>query len=591
MKGNTKIILAVVFTLAIICASLVPAVTVSAATQDWPLQLVGATTIDMTQAQFEALAIAHPSNTYVDSSGNTWQGVAMWRLIALVDDGDPATFSSALVGTYSIKLTGSDGFNKTVAPPYTGFAFASPTEDLFVANKVMLNGTTEWISLPMTKPGDPTKLWYPLIDTGSGITVGNLRVSSLVKIELLTLPVSSVSVSPSSQAVANGATFTVNLNVNTNQECRGWQANVNFDASKLTANSVSEGAFLSAYAIPLGGGTVSGGAVTINNTAGTITIPGYAITGAGSDGPTGTGTLCTISFTAKTGIDNYASISLSGVVVSNQTGVTIPGTTVTGGTVAIGNVPMADLVVSAASTTKVSDSLYTITYTITNQGNAAAGASTTSIVIDSGTPITVACPALAAGASDTQTTANQTLSSGSDTITVTADSAGVVAESNEGNNARTITYALAGGNGNTSINGNIAANLVLIVPASIDPWNLIVGTNDIAGSANVKCNTNWQLQVNDQDSTNTSGHMTKWMLGVYVPATKLIDPLHVDSSINVALSGTPQTIISGTPAGQNGDSGQTIPVYFHQRVYFADPVLTGGYSYHIVVTFTASVTF
>ena len=77
---------------------------------------------------------------------------------------------------------------------------------------------------------------------------------------------------------------------------------------------------------------------------------------------------------------------------------------VTGGTVAIGNVPMPDLVVSALSATKDGDGTYTIAYTITNQGNDDAAAASTSIVIDGGAPIVVACPALAAGASDTQTT-------------------------------------------------------------------------------------------------------------------------------------------------------------------------------------------
>ena len=305
----------------------------------------------------------------------------------------------------------------------------------------------------------------------------------------------------------------------------------------------------------------------------------------------GTGTLCTISFTAKANVNDFASITpnSNNLVIDDYNAAPIAGVGVTGGTVAIGNVPMPDLVVSALSAAKVSDTTYTITYTITNQGNAASGACTTSVVIDSGMPITVACPALAAGASDTQTTAAQTVSSGSDTIVGTADSAGAVSESNENNNARTITYASVGDNGNTSLNSNIAAKLLLTVPAGIDPWNLVQGTNDITGPANVKCNSNWQLQVNDQNTT-TIGHMTKWLLGVYDGGTRLTAPLTVGCTTSVDLSGTPQTIVTGTPAGQSGDSGQSLTISFHQPVLFADPVLTGGYSYHIVVTFTASVT-
>ena len=597
VKKTKTGLLAVLLTLTIICAFLVPTATVTAAPpqpQNWPLQLVGATTINITQAQFEAMAAANPSEEFTDpSTGHAWKGVALWRLIALVDDGDSATFNDALASMYSIRFTGlnNDGtyYVSTFAPP---FAVAFPhAENVFVANKVKLAGTTEWVDLPLFQPGSTTKLAYPLWLKGSGITSGGgWKTSALIKIELLNLPSSSVSVAPASQAVANGATFTVNMNVNTNYESRGWQMNVNFDASKLTANSVSEGAFLSTWAAAHSCGTVSAGPATIDNVAGTITIPGYAMTGTTAGGAMGTGTLCTISFTAKTGIDNYAIITPASALVINASG-TVIAATVTSGTVAIGNVPMPDLVVSSASAVRVSDTTYTVTYTITNQGNLAAGACTTSIVIDSGTPITAACPALAAGASDTQTTAVQTLSGASDTIVVTADSAGVVSESNEGNNTRTITYAAVGDNGGTPINSNIAAKLVLTVPSSIDPWNLLQGSNDITGSANVKCNSNWKLQVSDQDLT-TIGHMTKWKESVYAsPIVQLASALQAGCDTTATLSGTPQTIATGTPAGQSGNDGQNLTISFHQPVVYADPVLLDGDTYHILVTFTASVTF
>jgi hypothetical protein len=175
-----------------VTASHTIAATFTIDTSNWTLQLIGATTNNMTKAQFEALAAAHPSNTYLDSSNNTWKGVALWRLIALVDDGDPDTFNSSAAGVYSIVLTGknSDGtdYVVTVGPPYEGFVFQPETEDLFIANKVMLQGTTEWINLPLTNPVKPTKLWFPLMDTGSGITVGNYRVGALYKVELTNLP-------------------------------------------------------------------------------------------------------------------------------------------------------------------------------------------------------------------------------------------------------------------------------------------------------------------------------------------------------------------------------------------------------------------
>jgi len=583
---SRRLVLCAVLVLATIGMFLVPEASVSAYDQAWPLQLVGATTVNVTQAEFEAMAAANPSNEYTDSDNNTWRGVALWRLVALVDDGDSATFNDALASLYSINLAAADGFVKTVAPG--GFVFAG-SEDVFVANEVRLDDTADFIELPLANPLNTAKLWYPLRVNGSGCTASSQRVGALVKIELLNLPVTAVGISPASQSVANGASFTLDLAIDTDTASRGWQANVSFEAAKMQCTGVTEGGFLLDYAIANGGGTVSGGAATINNTTGTVTIPGYAITGAGSGGPTGTGTLCTLAFTANAAIDAFAAVSLSGVVVSDVTGTSIPGPVVTGGTVAIGNVPMPDLVVLAASAAKASDTTYTITYTVSNQGNDPAGASTTSIAIDGGAAITVPCPALAAGASDTQTTAAQTFSSPTDTIVVTADSAGAVSESSEINNTRQIVYALAGGSGDVIVNGYILASLELAVPDDILNWPLHVGANSIDGTGNVKCNTPWQLQVNDQNG-NTNGHMTKWQADVYDTSVQLANALNVGCESTVVLSGSNQLIADGVVADQDADNGQDLTVTFSQQVLYSDPVLTDGYSYHIVVTFTASST-
>lgn len=406
------------------------------------------------------------------------------------------------------------------------------------------------------------------------------------------LPAVNVSISPSSQAVANGATFNVNLAITTDTASRGWQANVDFDASKLTANTVTEGGFLHDWAVSNNDSTVSGGSMVIDNVGGHITGIAYAITGtANLGGPSGSGTLCTISFTAKPSVNNITNITIPSAVVSDVNAVSMPGVTLTGGQVNIG-VALPDLIVSAASTARVdSTDNYTITYTITNQGNVDDTIATvTSIVIDGGTPITVGCPALAAGASDTKTISPETVSGASDTIVITADSTNVVTEGNESNNTATIIYAKTGDTGTTIVNGNIAAAIAFTAPTNIDPWNLVVGSNDISGNMNVKCNSNWQVQVSDQNAI-TAGHMTKWMSNTYDPSTKLAAPLTVGCLTSVDLSGTPQSIVTGTPSGQVGNNGQDCTVLFHQAILYADAILTGGYSYHIVVTFTASVTF
>jgi hypothetical protein len=590
LNHNRKLVLCAVMALVVVGMFLVPGTNVTAADQDWPLQLVGATTVNVTQAEFESMAAANPSNTYTDSDNNTWRGVALWRLIALVDDGDPMTFNDALASVYSVSLVAADGYVKTIAPPYAGVFEFARSEDIFVANEVLLSGTADFVGLPMTSPTG--KMWYPLRSNGSGCTANNQRVGGLIKLELLNLPVTAVGISPTSQAVDNGASFALDLAIDTDTASRGWQANVGFDATKMQCTGVTEGGFLLDYAVANGGGTVSGGAATIDNAGGLVTIPGYAITGAGTDGPTGAGILCTLAFTANAAVDDFADVTLSGVVVSDVEGDSISGVVVTGGTVAIGDVPMPDLVVSALSATKDGDGTYTIAYTITNQGNDPAATTSTSVVVDGGAPIVVACPALAAGASDNQTLTAQPFSSPTDTILVTADSAGDVAESSEGNNSRAIVYSLAGDSGSVIINGSILAKLDLTITPESLVWTLEQGSgNYIDGGANVKCNTPWQLQVNDQDG-NTDGHMTKWRADAgYDLSVKLANALKVACESEAILSGANQVIAAGDVDGQFEDLGEDMTLTYSQQVFYSDPVLRDGYTYHIVVTFTASSTF
>jgi hypothetical protein len=385
------------------------AATFAAGTQDWPLQLIGASTYNMTKTEFEALAAEHPSNEYTDGSGNTWKGVALYRLIGMVDGGDPAAFNNDLTSYYSIKLTAADGYSKTIVPSdyATNFTFAD-NESVFIANKVKLSGTETWTDLPLTKPTDVTKLWYPLTDTGSGITVGNMRVAALVKIELLNLPVvytistltdghgtavanpgtvssggsSEITITPyagyaiatvldnetdvtgqvvakkytltnitanhaisvtfsfipvvtvnlvtPSGTVTEGDTFDVVLMIDTNIAMRGWQTIICFDNTKLIANSVIEGNFMSGY------DTIQPVEPTLNNEEGRITDIAYAIIDAEDlSGPSGSGTLCTISFTVKEDVIGTTAITPSGVFISDVDGNAIPGVEVLGDEVTI----------------------------------------------------------------------------------------------------------------------------------------------------------------------------------------------------------------------------------------------------------------
>ena len=70
---SLRSILCILLLLAISGAFLVPASMVAAATQDWPLQLVGAATVNMTQAEFESLASSYPVGWDDNATGNLWE--------------------------------------------------------------------------------------------------------------------------------------------------------------------------------------------------------------------------------------------------------------------------------------------------------------------------------------------------------------------------------------------------------------------------------------------------------------------------------------------------------------------------------------
>ncbi len=70
-------------------------ITVNAAPIDeWSITLTGVGSEQLTRVNFEALADGNRL-TYSDASG-TWSGVALWRILARVDDADPATFNDAV---------------------------------------------------------------------------------------------------------------------------------------------------------------------------------------------------------------------------------------------------------------------------------------------------------------------------------------------------------------------------------------------------------------------------------------------------------------------------------------------------------------
>ena len=133
-----------------------------------------------------------------------------------------------------------------------------------------------------------------------------------------TLDVSDTTFSLSTDAtpVRSGDTFTLHLSTKDVTDLAGWQADIAFDPAMLEAVEVSEGDFLKAK----GGDTFFPGG-TIDNAAGKIIGLSTARFG---DGVSGTGTLLSITFTAKaTGearvtFDNFFAGSGSGDVLSSE---------------------------------------------------------------------------------------------------------------------------------------------------------------------------------------------------------------------------------------------------------------------------------
>jgi hypothetical protein len=112
---------------------------------------------------------------------------------------------------------------------------------------------------------------------------------------------------------------------------------------------------------------------------------------------------------------------------------------------------------------------------------------------------------------------------------------------------------------------------------------------------NVFANASWQVSV--QDTSITAGFLTKYNGTTYTPAVKLSHPLTISSDsgnggtgalVSLNLGGV---LATGTAAGQNVANGGDIRnIMLNQPVAYTDPIVGSPFTYHIVLTFTASNT-
>jgi hypothetical protein len=131
-----------------------------------------------------------------------------------------------------------------------------------------------------------------------------------------------VSVSAPSEVEA-GKQFTVSIMVEPGTAIAGVQFNLSFDQSLVTASNVTEGNLLSqnGAATYFNPGTINNTAGTISGVAGAIITPGQTVSTAG--------TFATITLTAGTQ-RRTCSLTLSGVVVGNANGQSVPVSLISG---------------------------------------------------------------------------------------------------------------------------------------------------------------------------------------------------------------------------------------------------------------------
>ncbi|MCX5998815.1 MAG: hypothetical protein NTU41_04290 [Chloroflexi bacterium] len=169
------------------------------------LQIVGATTCSMTQSDFESLAAQYPAS-FTDNNGDVWTGVPLWRLIALVDDGDPTTFNDSIAALYPVTATSSDAANNTTFSNGGTTPLGFPHNDnVLVANQY--NGGP----IPPMSTGSGGWVWAPLRLIGTTATPPNTSNhfshfgGGLVELQLGNLPQTyAVTASVSSSARSAG---------------------------------------------------------------------------------------------------------------------------------------------------------------------------------------------------------------------------------------------------------------------------------------------------------------------------------------------------------------------------------------------------
>ncbi|MDY6834432.1 MAG: CARDB domain-containing protein [Chloroflexota bacterium] len=313
-------------------------------------------------------------------------------------------------------------------------------------------------------------------------------------------PGASMSVNPETQAVDPGDTFALSAYIWSDEDTMSAQTGLRFDPDVLECLSVANGGYYS-------GGLQIPTNPNIDNDNGEVEVTMVGLLGA-AQGP-GEGDFLVYEFEALQ--DGVANIELLDVIISNADGQAIGDLTVNNGQVVVGTPPLSDLVVIEKLESWIEEGVsYNVNYTVENQGQSNASASTTSINIDDGQSMSDSVGELAPGDTHSAIVGPFNFSTPSDTITVTADSAGVVDESNENNNTmdNDLYYATSSASGDTPVVGSVPPTFVEItVPGQLDIPLEQGETNVVQSTVEIESNQPWQLNASDEKTAN-KGHMT-----------------------------------------------------------------------------------
>ncbi len=164
-----------------ILATFVPMTVWASTVQDWPLMLNGITSSTLTKEQFEALCTPENTLTWISAENDTYSGIALWRLVALVD-GSGGSFDNGLAGTnYTVKITSCN--DSYLLFPSTEMA-GSQKDTYVIANKYKKASNGTWTDLPLDNGGTSPKPWYPLKFVGLASDGGGRRIGGLTRIEM-----------------------------------------------------------------------------------------------------------------------------------------------------------------------------------------------------------------------------------------------------------------------------------------------------------------------------------------------------------------------------------------------------------------------